>query len=164
MVTDLKTYQVVYNPELGDWWLYHAMRYALRYRIYPCRFDPQPDPTQLSGHLTFIDRDALDDFVDDLSALLLEGPEAECAATAITPSTSPTLSEGSARSAGARFIGGLMSLSPKREPAVWIGLAVSILTALQQELADGTVNWEVLLPALVGVAVRFFVVPASEVE
>jgi len=48
------------------------------------------------------------------------------------------------------------------EPAVWIGAVVTALLAVQDELADGSLDWAVLIPVLVGVITRFFVAPAED--
>lgn len=47
-----------------------------------------------------------------------------------------------------------------REPAVWIGLIVSVLSIVEG-IVTGTVSYEDGLPAIVGIIVRRFVVPVA---
>lgn len=47
----------------------------------------------------------------------------------------------------------------KREPAVIIGLLMSILTVLGQ-VATSELTWAAALPLLGGIIIRFFVTPA----
>lgn len=49
-----------------------------------------------------------------------------------------------------------------REPAVWIGLIVSVLSIVEG-IVTGTVSYEDGLPAIVGIIVRRFVVPVATV-
>ncbi len=49
----------------------------------------------------------------------------------------------------------------RNEPAVLIGLGASLAVVLQAELADGSVEWEALVPLVAGIVTRFFVSPAK---
>lgn len=49
-----------------------------------------------------------------------------------------------------------------KEPAVWIGLLISILVAVQAELTTGNVQPEALIGIAVGVLIRFFVTPVAK--
>lgn len=50
-----------------------------------------------------------------------------------------------------------------REPAVWIGLIVAVLSIVEG-IVTGTVSYEDGLPAIVGLIVRRFVTPVATQE
>lgn len=49
------------------------------------------------------------------------------------------------------------------EPAVWIGLIMSVLSAVAQGLNDG-VEPTALIPVVVGILIRFFVYAPASVD
>lgn len=50
----------------------------------------------------------------------------------------------------------------KREPAVLIGLLISILTVIGQALSSD-LTWAAAIPLIVGIVTRFFVSPAGDI-
>ncbi len=56
-----------------------------------------------------------------------------------------------------------MKITFRHEPALWIGLALAVLQAIL-EAVNGNVTWDVAVPVVVGLVIRFFVYSPATVD